>query len=135
MTPGPIAINTATFVGTQVAGIPGGIFATLGFVSPACIIVSFLAWFYFKYKNLRVVQGILEGLRPATVALIASAGLSIFIISVWGEQGFSLNIKSIDMISVAFVGIGIFIIRKWKVNPIYIMLGSGVIGGIVYSIF
>ena len=77
MTPGPIAINSATFVGTRVAGLPGAIVATVGCVLPSCIIVLFLAFLYERYRGLGVVQGILAGLRPAVVALIASAGLSL----------------------------------------------------------
>ena len=76
MTPGPIAINSATFVGIQIAGLPGAIVATLGCVFPSCVIVLTLAWVYFRYRNLSVVQGVLGGLRPAVVAMIASAGLS-----------------------------------------------------------
>lgn len=52
MTPGPIALNAATFVGTQLAGLPGAIIATLGCVTPSCIIVIFLAWLYSKYREL-----------------------------------------------------------------------------------
>ena len=80
MTPGPIAINSATFVGIQIAGLPGAIVATLGCVFPSCVIVLTLAWVYFRYRNLSVVQGVLGGLRPAVVAMIASAGLSILIL-------------------------------------------------------
>ena len=56
MTPGPIAINSATFVGIQIAGLPGAIIATLGCVFPSCVIVLTLAWVYFRYRNLSVVQ-------------------------------------------------------------------------------
>ena len=77
MTPGPIAINSATFVGTHIAGLPGAIIATIGCVAPSCIIVLSLAYVYTKYKNLSLMKGILSGLRPVVIALIASAGLSI----------------------------------------------------------
>ena len=70
MTPGPIAINSATFVGIQIAGLPGAIIATLGCVFPSCVIVLTLAWVYFRYRNLSVVQGVLGGLRPAVVAMM-----------------------------------------------------------------
>ena len=86
MTPGPIAINSATFVGNQIAGLGGAIISTLGCIMPSCIIISILAYLYFKYKNMTILQGILKGLRPAVVALIASAGLTIFITAIWGES-------------------------------------------------
>ena len=98
MTPGPIAVNAATFVGIRIAGIPGAIIATVGCVLPSCIIVSLLAWVYFKFNELTVVQGVLSCLRPAIVALIASAGLSIFTLAVWGEGGFSTNPQTINFI-------------------------------------
>lgn len=132
MTPGPIAINSSTFVGTRIAGAGGAIVATLGCILPSCVIVSILAWAYFKYKNLKVIQGVLSGLRPAVVALISSAGLSILTLAVWGEQGFSLDISSINFISIFLFSIALFILRKWKPNPIFVMLGSGVIGGAIY---
>lgn len=132
MTPGPIAINSATFVGIRIAGVPGALVATFGCILPSCVIVSLLAWIYFKYKELTVVQGVLTGLRPAVVALIASAGLSIFTLAIWGEAGFSINMQSINYISLLIFGVAVFILRKWKPNPIFVMVGSGIIGGAVY---
>ena len=76
MTPGPIAINAATFVGIQTAGLPGALVATIGCVFPSCVIVLTLAYIYYRFRGLTIVQGILAGLRPAVVAMIASAGLS-----------------------------------------------------------
>ena len=87
MTPGPIAINSATFVGTRIAGLPGAIIATIGCVFPSCIIVLTLAWVYYRYRTLSVVQGVLGGLRPAVVAMIASAGVSILGSSTTGGAG------------------------------------------------
>lgn len=132
MTPGPIAINSATFVGIRIAGVPGALIATLGCILPSCIIVSLLAWVYFKYKELTLIQGILEGLRPAVVALIASAGLSIFTLAIWGKGGFSINVQSINYISLLLFSVAVLILRKWKPNPVFVMVGSGIIGGTVY---
>ncbi len=132
MTPGPIAINSSTFVGLRIAGIPGAIIATVGCILPSCVIVSLLAWIYYKFKGLTVIQGILSGLRPAVVALIASAGLSVFILTVWGESGFSTSIQNINPIPVLLFTMSIFILRKWSPSPILIILGSGIVGGIIY---
>ena len=73
MTPGPIAINSATFVGQQIAGFPGAVICTLGCIFPSFIIVLLLSFLYMKYRNLKTMQGILTGLRPAIVAMIACA--------------------------------------------------------------
>ena len=77
MTPGPIAVNSATFVGIRIAGVGGAVIATLGCILPSCLIVSLLAFVYYRYKQLSALQSVLASLRPAVVALIASAGLSI----------------------------------------------------------
>lgn len=134
MTPGPIAINSATFVGMQIAGLGGAIISTIGCIFPSCIIVSLLAFVYYKYKNLKVVEGVLDGLRPAVVALVASAGLTILMLALWGDRGFSLDIKSLDLISVCMFAAALFILRKFKANSIYVMLGTGIVGGIIYLI-
>lgn len=134
MTPGPIAINCATFVGTRIAGMPGAIVATIGCVFPSCVIVLFLAYLYYKYKSLSIVQGVLNGLRPAVIAMIGSAGLILLILAFWNGKGISSNPENIDGISVGLFAIAIIILRKWKVNPIFIMIGTGVVGLCIYSI-
>ena len=87
MTPGPIALNAATFVGIQVAGLPGALVATAGSVLPSCVIVLLLAVLYYKFKGFSVIQGILAGVRPAVVAMIASAGVSMVLLAVCGTRG------------------------------------------------
>ncbi len=126
MTPGPIAVNSATFVGIHVAGIPGALVATLGCIAPACIIVSLLAWLYFKYRNLTILHGALEGLRPAIVAMIGSAGVSIFILAMWGEESISLG--STNFISLICFAVALTLLRKTKISPILMMLGCGAVG-------
>lgn len=134
MTPGPIAINAATFVGTRIAGLPGAIIATIGCVFPSCIIVLTLAYVYYKYRGLSTVQGILSGLRPAVIAMIGSAGLTLVILALWNGKGASTKIDNIDFLSVAIFSIAIIILRKWKVNPIMVMMGAGIIGLCVYPL-
>ena len=131
MTPGPIAINASTFVGTQIAGLGGAVISTVGCVMPSCIIVSLLAYLYNKYKKLSAIQGALAGLRPTVVALIGSAGLSIFLLAIW-PQGFSLSLSAIDPIAAVLFCAGLFLLRKTKLNQIVIMLLCGVIGGACY---
>lgn len=134
MTPGPIAINSATFVGIRIAGIPGAIIATIGCVFPSCIIVLTLAFIYYKYRGLSTVQGVLNGLRPAVVAMIGSAGISLVKLSIWKGNGISGNIQNIDVFAVVIFVCALTILRKWKINPIIVMMGSGVIGLCVYSV-
>ena len=84
MTPGPITINSATFVGIRLAGLPGALIATLGSILPGCIITALLYVVYRRCQSLAVVQNVLGGLRPCVVAMIASAGLSILLMALWG---------------------------------------------------
>lgn len=135
MTPGPIAINSATFVGIQIAGIPGAIIATIGCVLPSCIIVMTLAYIYYRFRGLTMVQGVLAGLRPAVIAMIASAGISLIILSFYGQKDLPADLGGINYVSVLIFAIALFILRKWKPNPIYVMLGAGVAGLLLYSIF
>ena len=79
MTPGPIAVNSATFVGIQTAGIPGAIVATIGCILPSFVIVILLARIYYRYRRGSIMQGVLAGLRPAVIAMIASAGISLML--------------------------------------------------------
>ena len=134
MTPGPIAINSATFVGIQVAGLPGALVATLGCILPSCIIVMALAYLYYRYKGLSMVQGIRSGLRPAVVAMITSAGISLLILSLYGAQELPADLSGVDWISMGIVTVAILILRRWKVNPIWIMAGAGAAGVLLYSI-
>lgn len=135
MTPGPIAINSATFVGIQTAGIPGAIISTLGCVFPSCIIVLTLAYIYNRFRGLSLIQGVLAGLRPAVVAMIASAGISLLILAVYGQRTRPSNLGQIDRVACIIFVAAFFILRKWKCNPIYVMAGSGVLGVILYTIF
>ncbi len=134
MTPGPIAINASTFVGTKMAGIPGAIIATVGCITPSCIIVLILATLYYKYKGLSMVQGIIKGLRPAIVALIASAGLSILMTAFFNKEGLPLEPSDLNWIAVILFSGSLFILRKYKLNPIYTMLMAGAIGVIAYGL-
>jgi len=137
MTPGPIAINAATFVGTKVAGLPGAVIATIGCVTPSFIIVLTLSYFYFKYKRLSSIQGILKGLRPAVVSLIASAGLSILLLAIFNTEGTSLlnmKLSDINFIGIIMVAISVFILRRFKPDPIKVMLGTGIAGVIIYGL-
>lgn len=134
MTPGPLAVNASTFVGNQVAGIIGSIVATLGCVLPSFVIVLLLAWIYFRYKKLKIIDGILEGLRPAVVALVASAGISILTLAFWGEKGLSIDLADINIVALILFSASLFVLRKWKPNPIFVMLGTGLIGMVIYLI-
>lgn len=127
MTPGPIGINAATFIGMKVAGFLGAIVATLGFVTPSFILGIILAKLFFKYGNIGVIKGILNGLRPAVVALICSAGMSFIFLALFNTEKMPINVADIDYLGL-FVLIVAFIAVRKKVGIIKILAGSGVLG-------
>ncbi|MEG1971802.1 MAG: chromate transporter [Oscillospiraceae bacterium] len=132
MTPGPIAINAATFVGMRIAGFKGALAATMGCIVPSCIIVSILAFIYFKYKNMAVMQGILKGIRPAVAAMIASAGITILVLALFGEGGFKPALESVNLVAGGLFVLALAGLRKFKLSPILIIFLSGAIGGMIY---
>lgn len=126
MTPGPIAVNSATFVGLKIAGIPGAIVATAGCILPSCIIVTILAKLYLKYRTMDLLQGVLQSLRPAVVAMIASAGILILKNAFWGS-GETISLTGTEWSMVVIFGISVLLLRKTKMNPIWVMVLAGVL--------
>lgn len=129
MTPGPIAVNAATFVGTKLAGVPGALAATAGCILPACILVTLLAKLYLKYRNLSLLQSVLSSLRPAVVAMIASAGLLILVNAFWG--GNTVSLSGTNWVMVGIFAVCLLLLRKTKLSPIAVMLLGGCINAVV----
>lgn len=134
MTPGPIALNAATFVGIQVAGLPGALIATIGCIFPSCVIVMTLAYVYYRFRGLSIVQGVLAGLRPAVIAMIASAGISLMILALYGQRTLPADLSRFDLMALVIFLAGFFVLRKWKPSPIKVMAGAAVAGVVLYSI-
>ena len=127
MTPGPIGINAATFVGTKVAGVPGAIAATAGFVFPSIIIVLILAKLFFKYGDIGPIRGILNGLRPAVVALICSAGVGFILLALWNTETLPKDYTKVDLIGCIVLPISLWCIRN-KMSVIKLLCFSGALG-------
>ena len=119
-----ISINAATFVGIKVAGIPGAVVATGGCILPSCVIVMIIAKVYLKYRNMGMLQGILNALRPAVIAMIASAGISILITAFWGNAVIKLINTNWSLV-IIFV-ICFILLQKFKMNPIGVMVLAGI---------
>lgn len=132
MTPGPIVINSATFVGTQVAGVTGALVATFGSVLPSIIIVTLMAYLYMKYRQLDVLQYIFTSLRPAVVALIATAAVSILVTSFWGTE--VIGVETVKITAVFIFGLCLFLLMKTRMSPIAVMILAGVLN-VVAAIF
>lgn len=134
MTPGPISINSSTFVGTRLAGPFGAILCTIGCIIPSFIICLTLAHFYYKYRSFSGVQTVLTAMRPAVVALIGSAGVSIFMLALFNADFAGASLSNLHIIELGIFGVAFYLLRKYKdkVGAIQIILGSGVIGTALY---
>ncbi|NLW16493.1 MAG: chromate transporter, partial [Firmicutes bacterium] len=116
MTPGPIAINTATYVGFKMGGVLGSVIATTGVVAPSFIIVMILAKLVNRFSNSPYLQWALSGVRPVVVGLIASAA--------WSFGARTL----VDLKSWILAGVMLLALAKPKINPILMILASFVLG-------
>ncbi len=123
MTPGPIAINLATFVGFRIAGLPGALASTLGVVLPSFIIILIIARFLQKFYKLPLVQAAFRGLRPAIIALISLAAITII----------QSTVTLADLRSV-FIAMGSFLLLSFtRLSPILIIFAAGVVGFFLYG--
>ncbi|MDO4268397.1 MAG: chromate transporter [Eubacteriales bacterium] len=134
MTPGPLAVNTSTFVGLQIGGAAGAIAATAGCVLCGVVISLFLYYFFQKHKKSTYVFEVLNGLKSASLGLIISAAATIVILAFWGTQTLERDrlLTGLNPAALVIFLIMFAIIRKKKINPIMIMLLSGVTGLIFY---
>lgn len=136
-TPGPFAINIATYVGSQVGGAEGGalmpvlgaVCTTLGVVLPSFIVILIVARFYQQFKNSNAVKGLMTGLKPAAIGLIAAAVISMALL-VFVPNGFSLSIfKDVSLyISIAIFALSVFLVLKKKIQPILVICISAALG-------
>ncbi len=130
MTPGPIGINAATYVGfTSTGSVWGSIIATFAVVLPSFILMLTISKFFLKYQKHPIVESIFNGLRPAVVGLLASAALVLMNAENFGsptEDTYSFVI-SIIIFLIAFIGT-----RKYKANPILMIIACGIAGLLLY---
>ncbi|RGN32974.1 chromate transporter [Bacteroides oleiciplenus] len=130
MTPGPIGINSATYVGfTATGNVWGSIIATVAVVFPSFILMLAISKFFLKYQKHPAVEAVFSGLRPAVVGLLASAALVLMNTENFSspKENMYAFIISCIIFLVAFVGT-----RKYKVNPIVMIIACGIAGLILY---
>ena len=136
-TPGPIGVNAATYVGYNVAGIPGSIVATIGLITPSVIIIILIAKAIHKYYQSRWVQTLFKSLRPAAIGLICAAGLSLLLVALNVKADFTAFRFSADWSSLLRLGIFAafcfftFFKKTAKIHPLFFILAGGAIGAIL----
>ena len=127
-TPGPFAINCATYVGMETGGVLGAVCATLGVVLPSLIVILLVARFYKKFKESKIVSSVMTGLRPAVIGLIGSALVSM-ILTVFLPNGFDFGgIVIPDLLVSLAIAIVMTVLVFKKVHPIIIIVLSAVAG-------
>lgn len=119
-TPGPIAINMATFVGYETGGVLGAFVATLAVSLPGMILITCFALCFFHFYEKQGTQAIMKGLRPAVVGLIAAAAWQIGRVAVanWIAAGITV--------------VAILLIAKWKISPVWLVIGSAIAGILLF---
>lgn len=133
-TPGPIGINAATYFGYEMAGVLGGVIATLGVISPSLIIVLIVARFMDRFKKNRLVQDAFTGIRPAVAALITMAFWAVFELSVLNIDGFWPGWNWGQLVQpaalVLFV-VSLVLMLKFKKHPVVYIAGGALVGMLI----
>jgi len=140
MTPGPIAVNSATFVGYKISGVWGGILATFGVALPSFILAVLISSYYLKFKRNRISNSIFYGIRPVITALVLSATVVIAETCLIRESFFSAGFKEImktplayiDVISLGIIASSLIVLKKFKIHPIGLIFLSGILGVFFY---
>lgn len=149
ITPGPLAVNTATYVGYEAAGIPGALAATFGVILPAFCIVSIVCRTIQKFRDSKVANGMLAGIRPATMGLIGAAAATLVKPSLAGAGRLGTGLLTklgadtgsgilalisgspVDIISVIILVVTILLIAKYKKSPFLVLIIMGCIGAVL----
>lgn len=145
-TPGPMGVNMATYVGYSVGsqqlggtgmGVVGAVVATLGLISPSIVVILIVAYFLKRFRDSKLVDSVLYGLRPASVALISAAGVEIVLFavlrveSIWRIADASLSWKAVVLALAVFAGTNLIPGLK-KIHPIWFVVASAVAGVLLH---
>ena len=133
-TPGPIGVNMATYVGYTSAGVPGAVVASLGLVAPSLMVIMIVAAFLKSFRNSKYVNAAFYGLRPASTAMVASAGITVALATfVTGSvTAVSDLVTTIDWKGVVLAAV-LLVLTRWvkatkKLHPIVFIAASAVVG-------
>ena len=132
MTPGPLAVNTSTFVGLQVGGIFGALAATTGCIFCGIIMSLALYKFFQTHQKSAYVLEVLNGLKSASLGLIISAASTMILLALYDSSKFEIDFLSLNWIALLIFLTMLFILRKWKLNHMVIIFISGIAGFVFY---
>lgn len=135
MTPGPIMLNAATFVGEQIAGFGGALVATFASMLPSIVIISIVARLYFNAKNTDKIKSLMFFARPAVCALILSAAVNLIRVALLTDSWIMVATGlPVDIWSLVMMGISFALLKKFKMSPVLVILLSGAVGAVVYNV-
>ena len=133
-TPGPMGVNMATYVGFHIAGIPGAVLATLGLITPSIIVILIIAGFLARFRESRLVDSAFKGLRPASTALIAAAGLSVAKNVLLDLRGAETTLATLFRWPALLLAAAVFVCMRIKplskLHPIVFIGVSAVLGAV-----
>lgn len=137
-TPGPFAVNIATFVGMEMGGLLGALVTTTAVVLPSFIIILFIAKAFTNFQQNKWVQGILYGMRPVVIGLIAAAVVLLMSTGFIGE-GAKINsvsdfFASLQYLEIIIFMIGSFVYFRFKLHPIKLILISAALGMLFFGV-
>ena len=129
ITPGPIIINSATFVGMRVAGIPGAIAATFGAILIPCTLVMLLYSLYDRFKGSAIMDTVMVSLKCMAIALIASTFVRLAMAAFMPEGELPSLVRG--CYTIAVMSTGFYLIHKRQISPLPVMLGCGAVNLVV----
>ena len=131
MSPGPFSLNCSSFVGMKVAGIPGAVLATAGFLLPPLAVVLILAFFYSRYRSLPAVRKVFSVLNACIIAVLLGSVINLLSSSVFGGSLFGGSVDLLALIIFLASFLGLF---KFKLNPVVMLIASALVGAVFYPI-
>lgn len=135
-TPGPIGINMATYIGTELYGVFGGVLTTIGQVLPSLIIIMIIAKYFSKFAEKKIVQSAFSTLRPAVSGVIAVAAVRVFVLAlitvlpgfVFSDITTWNSTLIVSLPNLLFYAVCLFVLFRTKLHPVFIVLAGGVFG-------
>ena len=132
-TPGPMGVNMATYVGYTIQGIPGAVVATLGLIFPSIVVIIIIAGVLQKFRQSKTVEAVFQGLRPASTALIAAAGLSVAASVLVKVGGVEEHVITAHWPAIV-LALAVFAAMRWtpmkKLHPIVFIAIAAVVGAV-----
>jgi chromate transporter len=142
MTPGPVAVNTATFVGYRMAGLAGGAVATMGLALPSMIIILILSGLYIRFQKKPLARSLFAGVRPAVTGLIVPAGVFVARAALLREDGMggfrevlADPSRFVNPVGAVILILSLAVLIRWKAHPILVVVGAAAAGVVIYSLF